>query len=113
MGYHGEVGLAEVVAAGGIRQEVMDELCMAGYRVTDLTAAADEEITRTDAAVDPMATASAGPLVKLTLDGNVGLKFNLTVAGKQFVKPVTARRFGVGRDNGYEPAAFFHKQNYE
>lgn len=113
VGNHGEVGLAEVVAAGGIRQEVMDELCVAGYRVTDLTAAADEEITRAETTVDPMTTARAGPLVELALDGNVGLKINLTLAGKQLVELLTARRFGVGRDDGYEPAAFFHKQNYE
>ena len=109
VGYHGEVGLAEVVAAGRVRQEVMDELGLTGYRVTDLTAAADKEITRTDAAVDPVATTRAGPLVKLALDGDVGLKFNLTLAGKQLVEPVTACRLGVGRDDGYEPAAFFHK----
>lgn len=108
VGDDGEVGSSVVVVARAVHHEVEDELSLAGYGVACVTGAADEEVAGTDAPVDPVAPACAGPLVELALHGDVGLDAVAVVVSEHLLKSVLAGCLGVGGDYGYEPECFFH-----
>jgi len=87
---------------------VENELCLTGNSVADFSTAMDKEVTGADTSVDPMALACAAPLMKLTLNGDIGLKLYVPVVCEQLFKLVPTGCFRVGGDNGYKPAVFFH-----
>jgi len=85
---------------------VENELCLTGNSVADFSTAMDKEVTGADTSVDPMALACAAPLVKLTLNGDIGLKLNVPVVCKQLFELVPTGSFCVWGYNGYKPVHF-------
>lgn len=109
VGNHGDISLSELVLPRPVHNEVQNKLRLTGYGVADIPVAAYEEVAGADSPIHPMAFACTGPLVKFTLQGDVGFKLHITPLTKLPFEFIPTGCFRIGGDNGYEPAVFFHK----